>query len=481
MGLKKNFFYSTVLTTSNYIFPLLVFPYVSRVLGVSNIGICSFIDNLINYFITFSMLGISGLGIREVSSNKSNHQELNKIFSNLIVLNGIFTIVFFVLLLICTQFIDKLHTYDKLIYIGAIKLLFNFLLVEWLYTGLEEFKYITIRTLIVKTLYIISVFLLVKQPSDYVIYFILTTLIVVINAIINIVRSRKIVHFKPNFLKLSTYLKPYVILGVYMVLTSIYTTFNIVYLGFMSSDKEVGYFSTAYKLLIIFLSIYTAWSNVAMPRMSELFTNKKEDEYKKLIEQSFSALLCFSMPIIILGMLFSPDIIYIISGTGFEKSGMLLRLLFPLLFIIGYSQIMIMQILIPLKEDKALLILALIGAVVGTIINILFTPALNSVGSCMAWISAEFLIMITAQQIIRKKINRSFPFKLFTKNLIAYIPAIIIYMLFSLNFKQSPFVRLFCSTLFMIGYFIFIQYHYLKNNFFLSKTNQLRKRFFHHR
>ena len=227
MGLKKNFFYSTVLTTSNYIFPLLVFPYVSRVLGVSNIGICSFIDNLINYFITFSMLGISGLGIREVSSNKSNHQELNKIFSNLIVLNGIFTFVFFVLLLICTQFIDKLHTYDKLIYIGAIKLLFNFLLVEWLYTGLEEFKYITIRTLIVKTFYIISVFLLVKQPSDYVVYFILTTLIVVINAIINIVRSRKIVHFKPNSLKLSTYLKPYVILGVYMVLTSIYTTFNI--------------------------------------------------------------------------------------------------------------------------------------------------------------------------------------------------------------------------------------------------------------
>ena len=110
MGLQKNFVYSSILTVSNYVFPLIIFPYIFRVLGVANVGICSFIDNIINYFVIFSMLGVSAIGIRETAASRTNKEQLNKVFSSLITLNGLFTVALLCILILCTQFIDKLNT-----------------------------------------------------------------------------------------------------------------------------------------------------------------------------------------------------------------------------------------------------------------------------------------------------------------------------------------------------------------------------------
>ena len=91
-SLKKNFFYSALLTLANYIFPLITYPYVSRVLGVTNIGICNFVDNIVNWFIVFSTMGISVLGVREIASVRSGKEERGKGFSSLLALNGLTTL-----------------------------------------------------------------------------------------------------------------------------------------------------------------------------------------------------------------------------------------------------------------------------------------------------------------------------------------------------------------------------------------------------
>ena len=165
-NIKKNFFYSSILTTANYIFPILTYPYVSRVLGVNNIGICNFIDSIINYFILFSMMGIATIGIREVAACK-DREERNKIFNGLFFLNTLSTTIMLITLITAIFFIPELYEYKELMFVGAFKLFFNYLLVEWLYKGLEYFKFITIRTLIVKVIYVVSVFVFItiEQPK----------------------------------------------------------------------------------------------------------------------------------------------------------------------------------------------------------------------------------------------------------------------------------------------------------------------------
>ena len=167
MGLQKNFIYSSILTVSTYLLPLLVYPYVSRVLGLTNIGIVNFIDNLINYFVAFSMMGITTVGVREIAGARSVKSRLSKTFVSLLSLTGITTIVAMLTLFIAMHIIPTLIPYQDLLYVGLLKLLSNLFLIEWLFTGLEDFRYITIRTILIRCLYIVSVFLFIRTADDY--------------------------------------------------------------------------------------------------------------------------------------------------------------------------------------------------------------------------------------------------------------------------------------------------------------------------
>ena len=181
-SIKKNFLYSSILTTANYIFPFITYPYVSRVLGVDKIGVCNFVDSIIHYFIILSMLGVSSVGIREIAKNKRNPKELSDTFNNLFWLTGGCTLIATIILLFCIYCVPQLSEHKNLMFVGVLKLISNFLLIEWLFKGLEDFKYITQRTLIVKCLYVIGVFCFIKDSADYNIYYLLTALMISFNA-----------------------------------------------------------------------------------------------------------------------------------------------------------------------------------------------------------------------------------------------------------------------------------------------------------
>ena len=157
--LRKNVVYSSVLTVSGYLFSFLTFPYVTRVLGVSNIGICNFVDSIVQYFIFFSMMGITTLGIREVARTKSNEVQLTKTYSSLLTLNLIATIIAVTTLLIATYCVPQLRAHKYMFFVGAAKVFASTLQIEWLFKGLEDFKYITTRTIIIRCIYVLSVFL----------------------------------------------------------------------------------------------------------------------------------------------------------------------------------------------------------------------------------------------------------------------------------------------------------------------------------
>ena len=177
MGLKKNVLYSGFLTSSLYIFQFITYPYVSRVLGVNGIGICNFTQTIVHYFILLSTLGITSIGIREIAKYKNDNVHLNKVFSGIFQINAILT--FFVLI----EILPQLVPYRRLLYIGVVQIIFNTLSIEWLFKGLENFKYITIRTFWVKILYVISVFVFIRDEGDYDLYFAIIVGSVVVNGI----------------------------------------------------------------------------------------------------------------------------------------------------------------------------------------------------------------------------------------------------------------------------------------------------------
>ncbi|WP_025799412.1 flippase [Hoylesella saccharolytica] len=473
VSLKKNFIYNSIVTVSNYAFSLIIFPYINRVLGVSNIGICSFVDNVIDYFVLFSMMGIGTIGIREIAANKEEQGKLNETFSNLILLNAAFTVVSCLLLLICIFTIDKFRENQTLMLIGVFKLCCNFFLLEWLYRGLEDFKYITKRTVIIKVFYLVAIFTFIKEPSDYQLYYILTAVVIACNALVNLHYSRKKVKLQFNRFHFTTYLKPVILFGLYMILTTMYVSFNTVFLGFVSTDREVGYFSTASKLTMIFFAIYTAWTNVAMPRMSALHAHNNLTEFRKIIYKSSSLLFSFSIPIVILCCIFTPDIINIIAGKGYEGAVIPLRVQIPLIFIIGYSQILVIQILIPLKKDNTLTVIAGMGAFVGVMLNVWLTSRYDAIGASISWLLAEIVIIFAAQWVVSKNMHILFPLKQLFKVIISYVPFLLVCLwLYNMSYI-SNIGKILIALFLILAYTVVIQYHIIKDETFLYLCNKV--------
>lgn len=425
-SIKKNFAYKSVLTLSTYLINFITFPYVARVLGVERIGLVNFVDNTVNYFLLFATMGVGLLGVREIAAVKEDKKRRDQVYSSMLALNLLFTLVSLGIYLLCISTIPKLCQYDELFYIGTAKILFTVFLVEWFFTGVENFRYITLRSILIKVLYIISVFLFVRDTSDYRLYFILTVGVVVLNALINQLYIRKFVRVRWNNIQLFKYLKQNVTLGIYTLMTSMYLTFNVMYLGLVSNNTEVGYYTTAFKLYSVILGFFTAFTNVMLPRMSSLLANGEKDRFQELVNRSFSVMSTCCIPLILCSMIMAPQIIYILSGPGYEGAILPMRIIMPAAFAVGMAQVLAIQVLMPMKKDKVLLVASIIGAVVSLLINLLVVPYVASVGSAIVLLCSEAVVTGTYVVYVLSHKLTLISFGITGKSLLFSLPNIII-------------------------------------------------------
>ncbi len=427
-SIKKNFAYNVFLTLSTYIASLIVFPYVSRVLGVDMMGRVYFVENVIRYFILFSMMGVTAVGIREIASCGDDREKRSEVFSNILALVLILTSVCVAAMVAMIYLVPKFGDYKRLMLIGTMYLMSSSLMIEWFYQGLENFRFVTIRALAVKLLYVLSVFIFVKSPEDYTLYFVLITLTLLANAAINLGYSRKFVRFSPGSVKLSKFAKPMFSLGLYVIMLSFFTTFSPVYLGFVRGDHEVGIYSTATKIYVIILGVVSAFTNVMMPRMSSLISENRMNEFREHIAESFRLLFAVSVPVAVGGIVMAPQIVQVLAGGQYADASLPMRIVMVAFLIVSISQICVIQVLIPMKKDKVVLISASAAAAVGVAANVCLVGRYGAVGSAISVVAAELTgNSINFAYAIRKGLLL-FPVRAFIRQCVITVPYIVMCM-----------------------------------------------------
>ena len=442
---KRNFVYNGILTLSNYIFPLIVYPYVSRVLGVSNIGICNFVDSIVHWFILFSMMGMTILGNREMAAIGDDRVKRSKAFSELMALNLVTTLIAALGLLMAIFTVSKLFAYRSLLYVGVLKLFANFLCIDWYFRGTEDFRYITGRTIFVKILYVGAVFLFVKKAGDYPLYYLLTVLMLVANAVINLFYARRSVSLVRRGLEPGRYLKPFLMLGMYMLLTALYVTLNVTWLGFVTNDEQVGYYTTASKLYSIVIAFFSAFTGVMLPRMSSLVSENRIEDFRSMIDRTFDLLFMFAVPLVVYASLCAPEIVRIFAGAGYEGAYVPARIMMPLILVVGLEQIYVIQILMPNKRDRSIFVNSCVGATVGVLLNILLVSRLQAVGSAIVWITSEAAVLVAASWFANRDDGIAFPWEKLFREVLAYLPlAILSIVLYKLI--PQPWFRLTAVT-----------------------------------
>lgn len=396
-SIKKNFLYNTILNVSSVIFPLITAPYVARVLEPDGVGLANFATTYSGYFALVAMLGLPNYGIREVSKVREDKELLTKLVSELMSIAVIATLIVSTLYTLSVFLIDDLSS-NLLIFIlaGFVVYLAPFR-INWYYQGIENFGFITFRSLIIRVISICCLFLFVREKEDVQIYVLLNILGTVVADVWNYLYLLK-QGIKPSFTftGLKQHVKPLLILLSSALAVSIYTVLDTLMLGFMTNYDEVGYYSNATHITKTILTIVISLSIVAVPRIADYAKNNEYDKINELVNKSFSFIVFISFPMSFGLMLITPTFIPLFLGEQFVGAVIPMMILSFLLISIGMNNLISSQALLSLGFDKLLFNTVIYGAIANFIINCILIPKMGAIGASISSLIAETSILFFA-------------------------------------------------------------------------------------
>lgn len=394
-SIKVNFIMNTLLSIASVIFPLITFPYVSRVLSPSGLGKVSYATSIIAYFIMFSNLGIPTYGIRIVAQKKEDKNELSKNVHEIFIINSFTCLTSYLIFASMIIFVKPLHNYRDVLLILSISIFFNMIGMEWLYKGLEKYTYITKRSIIFKIIAIIFIFVLVKNSYDYKIYGCLSIFANVGSNICNFINTKKyIITKKYSSYSLRKHLKPILIFFAMSIATQIYTNLDSVMIGFLNGDMEVAFYNAAVKIKCVLFSIVTSLSVVLLPRVSYYIEKNNKEQFINVSKKAIEFTIYLALPLSIYFIIFARPSIVLLSGKKYLNAVTPMMIIMPTVLLIGLSNVTGIQMMVPLGLEKRVLISEILGAVVDTIINWILIPKYGSMGAAIGTLVAEFTVLL---------------------------------------------------------------------------------------
>ena len=431
-SIKNNFILNLLNTLTGLLFPLITFPYVSRILFADGIGQIQFFQSIINYIALFSALGIPLYAVREIDRVRDDKLKCSKVAIEILLLHLLLTSIGYIIVGILVVTVTEVKNDVSLFLLLSSHLFFTAIGVAWFYQGVEDFKYITIRSLVVRLLSLIALFLFVKEKSDLFVYATILIAAEVGSNVFNFIRLRKFIDktiFRTFDLHPFVHLKPALKIFVLNLVISIYVNLDSVMLGFLKNETAVGYYTAATRLTKAILGIVSSLGAVLLPRFSNLISNNNMEEFKKLTTKAIDFVLCLSLPMSI-GLIFlASPIIKLFCGETFEPAILTLQIVSPIILFIGLSGILGMQILYPLGKESIVILSTLIGAVINFSLNYWLIPLYAQNGAAFATVIAEFLVTFSMIIIGRKYFTYSFLSKrLFCYSFGGILTAIVLYL-----------------------------------------------------
>ena len=396
-------------TILSLLFPLITYPYITRVLQVEAIGQYNFSHSFINYFYLLAALGVSTYAIREGSRLRDDANRLSEFASEVFTINVISTSVSYLLLFLSILLFDKLKPYSSIIAVLSVTMLFTTLGCEWILTIYEEYLYIAVRTIIFLTFSLVLMFLLVKSKEDVVIY---AGILVLSNSganIINYFSARRRCAIKLAITpRIKHHLKPILILCANSIATTIYVNSDIVVLGLLTTDYNVGIYTLSSKIYSIIKQVLSAMIIVSIPRFSWLLGNNNTEGYQNLASRLINTLVTFVFPCAVGLFALSKEVILTISTNEFLPAIAPLRILCAALFFCMFTWFYTSCILIPHKKEKIVLISTTIAAALNVILNFVLIPILHESAAAITTVVAEatslIICFIYSKDLVKIKI-----------------------------------------------------------------------------
>lgn len=467
----KNSLYNVLYRCLNIFFPFITSIYIARVLMAESIGKVAAAQNLVSYFTLLAAMGIPTYGIKIIAQFNVKSEQSSKAFTELFTINFILSAVcsicYFLVIFTVPHYAD-----NRLLYcVTGINIIFNVINVDWFYQGIQEYKYIAIRSLIIKTLSVIAIFVFVKSSHDFIIYALISSGALVGNYFFNIVRIRRYVHLVFKDLQFRDHIRHILILSVASIAAEIYVLADTTMLDYMCGSTVVGYYNMSMRIIKIVRGVVIAVAAVFLPQFSALYYQSKIDAFHKLINKGLHIIGALSIPIAVGIALTAKDLILLLFGIEFNESILTTKVLAISIISVAFSSFIGMQVLVTIGKEKITTVSTIVGAFVNIILNYFLIQGLMHTGAAIA--SAITELTVTAIQLILAR--KYIPFQFKYRKILFSVCAMTIAVLITKAFISILPVRLVVEILLGAGTYMGIMIA-LKDDFALDVINYLSRR-----
>lgn len=420
MKLLKNAIYNIVYQVFNVLIPIITVPYISRVLGKEGVGAYSYTNSYAQYFITFGMLGISLYGSRQIAQRKQNKEKMSNDFWNIYSLQLFCTLLATLIYIVIFVFINKNNVY---LYLAqSLNILVAIVDISWFFIGYEEMKKVVLRNLTAKVIGIILIFALVKDESDLILYTLILGGSMLVGQVLMWVSLKGRVYIKkPQISEIKKHFLPACSLFMTQLASQIYVLLDKTMLGLITNNAQVGLYENSQKTIKIALTVATSIGVVMLPRMSSLYSQNKLEEFKRLMNKSFSFICLLAFPTYLGIASISDNFSPWFYGEGFSGIESLIKVGAIIIIPICISNVLGMQIMIPIGREKKFTISVLGGLVINLIINLFLIKGYGALGTTISSVVAEFTVTIIQFYYLKDIVNFKIVLKKCIKPLIAAI------------------------------------------------------------
>lgn len=393
--LIKNFLFLFSVNITTFLFPLITFPYLVRTLGIGKFGLLAFATSIIAYFLILTDYGFNLTATREISINRNSSEKINEIFSAVITIKSIILLLGFLILISAVYLIPKLNEFWYIFILSYGNVIGQVFFPIWLFQGLEEMKTASILNILSKSIFTLSIFLLVKSENDFYLVPILSSCGFILTALVSFFLIKfkfKIIFIKQEF----GVLKKYFIDGWSLFLSNIsvtlYTTATITFLGFFTTIENVGYYSVADKIISAVRGALSPVSQVLFPFLCK---KAKDDRNKALAINKkiyrVGGVIMFSASILI--FIFSKEIIFLIFNKADSSSVSILRILSIVPFLTFLHSVFALLTMIAFGKNKEYSKIIVSAALLNLALCLLLIPLYDFKGAAIAVVIVESYLL----------------------------------------------------------------------------------------
>lgn len=417
MKILKNYIYNLVYQIVAIILPLVTIPYASRVLGAEMIGINSYTNTIISYFVLIANIGLTAYGNRTISYTRDSVLKRSQKFWEILVIKIIMALFSLSLFFIFTLIYQE---YTTFLYIQSIQILATAIDISWFFTGMEDFKRTVTRNILTKILSAICIIAFVKSREDlwlYILILVLSTFLGNLTLWTYVFDVIELINFK--HLQLKEHIKPVFVLFIPQLATTLFLTLNKLLLGNLSTLSQSGYFDSADKVIRILLTFITAVGTVIFPRIANSFNKGEQRNVEELLKLSFGAVNIIAFPMIVGIMVIGRPFSILFFGSEFEGIEIVLGILSIELIFMGWSSILGNQFLVAINKTKGLTVSVFIASLILLISSFILIPILGATGASISSVIGEATIALVQLYYTSKHTKLCLLFSDITKFLVS--------------------------------------------------------------